>query len=611
MSATDPTTPDAPRPRRRRRIPRWVWALVAVLVVVWLGAATWRLLEAQVAAQDGLDALEEVRGSATGDLSRFIDSIGDGDAAAGRAVVDPLRLAADEFSTAGDRVDSPVVAPLKLLPFVGRQVRSVSALSAAAATTSAAAADAYEALEREADAPVTTPEERLASIERTTALLDDLSDEVVGLDLGPDTGLVGPLADARDRFSEEYGRVEDTLTSAATAANGVSAFLTGPNRYLVLASNNAEMRAGSGMFLQVGPMDVAGGRFTLGELEPSGDLLLAAPGAELDPDVAALWGWALPGREFRNVNLTPRFDESARMAADMWELAGRGPVDGAVAIDIVGLRELLTVTGPVRVPGPDDGQPVEVSADNVERLLLVEQYEQLGDEQAERRELLGRVAGAVFSAFNERQVSASGLLRVLQDAGRGRHLLLWSSDPVQQDGWEALDASGILPEDSLMLATVNRNGTKLDQYLDVRATLTSSAPDEDGLRRVQVTAEVQNRAPEGLPTYVAGPYPGTDYGPGDYGGILSLTVPAGAGNFDAPGTGLYFSGDDGPTRVMTAALEVPRGGSRTITFAFDLPEGWDELEVLPSARVPAIEWTAGDETWSDAVPRTVPVDSLG
>ena len=113
------------------------------------------------------------------------------------------------------------------------------------------------------------------------------------------------------------------------------------------------------------------------------------------------------------------------------------------------------------------------------------------------------VAQAVFRALNERGYEPGQLLAALQSAGRGRHLMMWSDDPVQQAGWEALDASGALPRDALLLSVLNRGGNKLDQFLRVTADMTWT--EGTGSRRVSVAITATNTTPAGLPRFVAGP----------------------------------------------------------------------------------------------------------
>ena len=590
-------------PRRKRRWPTVV-GVVAALLVLWLGFVAFRLFTAAADAQRGVDALQRVSDLSTGDLGSFVDSVGTPDDPEAQKVRTDLRTATDAFSSAADAVDSPLVAPLKVVPVLGRQIRSVSALSGSAATTTEASLTAFEALSDVAAQDTSTPEARLAAGDRTQAVLAELAEAVADPDLGPKEGLIGPLVEAYDRFAEESDQLNDTVDRALTGVTGVNQFLKGPTNYLVLAANNGEMRAGSGMFLQAGELHVDAGRFAMTELQPTAQMVLDAPGTTVDPDVAALWSWLEPEREWRNINATPRFDESARMAADMWVASGHAPVDGVIAMDVVGLQRMLELVGPVDITEPD-GTVTTISADNVLANLLLQQY--LGSGSTEqRRDRLSTVGQAVFAALNERGYEPGQLLRAVQQAGRGRHLLIWSSDPVEQAGWEALDASGALPGNGLLLSILNRGGNKLDQFLNVTADMTWTG---DGDRRaVSVAVTATNAAPEGLPRYVGGPYPGLDVESGQYVGLVALTVPKTATAPTTEGADLLLSGEDGPTRLLATRIDLRRGQSTTITFHFELPEATDEVVVLPSARVPPVVWTADGDSWKDRKPRTVSLD---
>jgi hypothetical protein len=599
----DAPTGAATNPRRRRRWPL-VLGVVAALLVLWLGFVAIRMMSAASDAQRGVDAMQRVSDLATGDLSSFVNSVGEPDDPTTEDVQRELRNATEAFTSAQDAADSPLVAPWKVVPVLGRQIRSVSSLSGAAATTTDASLTAFRQLSEVAALDTSTPEARLAAGDRTQEVLAQLSGDVDDLDLGPKEGLVAPLAEAYDRFDEESGRLIDTVERALTGVTGVNQFLEGPTRYLVLAANNAEMRAGSGMFLQAGELTVDGGKFDMTELQPTADMVLPTAGTTVDPDVQALWSWLEPEREWRNVNATPRFDESARMAADMWAASGHAPVDGVIAMDVVGLQRMLELVGPVQVTEPD-GTVTTIDADNVVRNLLLRQYLTSGTTD-ERRDRLSTVGQAVFDALNERGYDPGQLLQVMQQAGRGRHLLIWSSDPVEQAGWEALDASGELPGNGLLLSILNRGGNKLDQFLDVTSDMTWT--DEGDHRRVSVRVTATNSAPGDLPRYVAGPYPGLDVQPGEYVGVVALTVPKTATAPVTEGADLFLSGEDGPTRLLGTRIDVPRGGTSTVTFHFDLPDDTDEVVVLPSARVPPVVWTADGDTWKDRKPRTVALD---
>ena len=483
---------------------------VLALVVIWFGFAAIRLAGAAADAKDGTRSMQKAKRHTTGSLTNFVESVGAADAPEVREVRKELAAATDSFEAASTAADSPLIAPLKVVPILGRQVRSVSKLSSAAADTTRATSTAFDQLVATAAGKSSTPQDRLATGQRTQQILDELSKQITDVDLGPKDGLVGPLADAYDRFDEQLVALRSSVDRALVGVTGVNQFLTGPSRYLVLASNNAEMRAGSGMYLQAGELSVTQGSFSMSELQPTALMKLRSPGTTLDPDVAALWDWLQPDREWRNINATPRFDQSARMAADMWAASGHEPVDGVLAMDVVGLQQLLQLVGPVQVTDAD-GTVTTIDADNALHQLLLQQYITAGSSE-NRRDWLSVVGQAVFSAMNERGYQPTDLLRVLQSSGRGRHLLIWSSDPVEQAGWEALGTSGTLAPDSMLLSVLNRSGNKLDQFIGVDADMTWTSPDDSatGTRRVSVRVTATNTAPDGLPRYVAGPYPGLD-----------------------------------------------------------------------------------------------------
>ena len=577
-----------------------VWAVLAALQVVSIAGDVDAGLADVERAQAGTDDLMSLVGAVSSDEAQ-----GAGSVDAQMDAVESLDRAVADFDAALATSRGAVLAPARLLPVVGRQLRATSAMLDSAVQVGDDTSRAIEELRSVAEGPTEAPPERLEAVRASQAVLARLSESLAEVDLGPGTALIGPVRDARRQFEDQLDQTRATVDSAAIGLTGVSELLQGPSTYLVLAANNAEMRAGSGMFLQVGTVTITDGSFTLSEFTPAQDLFLEQPGSELDEDMAARWGTLVPNQEWRNLNLSPRFDESARMAADMWAASGRGEVDGVMAIDVVAVQAMLELTGPVEIV-TDDGV-VTVDAQNVRQQLLRKQYEDF-DDRGERRDLLGRVAAGVFDAFNRRPIPAADLVGLIDRNGAERHLLFWSGDADQQAAWEALGVSGVLPADALMLSLINRSGTKLDPYIDLRAEITVEGGDER--RRVTVTVDLDNTAPEFLPRYVEGPYPGIDAVAGEYIGILSLTVPASATEPATSAGGFAVVGDDGPTRVIGANVSVPRGEQRDVSFSFDLPDEWDRVVVTSAARVPATRWTAGDKEWTERRPRTVVLSSL-
>ncbi len=573
-------------------------------MVVWLAAVAIQLSSMATQVADGVAHVDTARGG-TEDLMSLVGAVSTN---ADEESVDAgtqLASAVDDFAAARSTLDSPMLAPIKVLPVLGRQLGTTTLLLDSAVQVGTDTATAIDQLQEIAGQQAETPEDRLVAVRATQEVLAELSTAIASPDLGDGKALIGPVRDAREKFVDQLTQTQATVDSASISLAGVGDLLQGPSTYLVLAANNAEMRSGSGMFLQVGTVTITDGAFELSDFVPAQELFLDQPGATLDPEMAARWGALVPNQEWRNLNLSPRFDESARMATEMWAASGRGTVDGVMAIDVVALQRLLALTGPVEVPTESGVRTFD--ADNVRNQLLRKQYEDF-DDRSERRDLLGDVARSVFDAFNQRPIPAADLVGLIDQGGAERHLLLWSSDPTQEAAWDELGVSGVLPEDAVMLSLINRGGTKLDPYMALRATMT--ATDQGDHRRVTVTVDLDNTAPEGLPRYVAGPYDGIDAVAGEYIGILSLSVPGTATQPETSAGGFAVVGEDGPTRVIGANVSVPRGEQRQVSISFDLPDETDTVQVTSGGRVPATRWTAGTMSWTERRPRTVALDSL-
>lgn len=586
-----------------------------VVVVVILGIWAVLLDRTVDEARSDVDAAVESlrRGHpGSGGLLRLVsaapDSSAEGSATAtAEQSQKELQAAAGHFDDASERLDSFVVAPARVIPVLGRQLRATRTLTGSAAAVSAESAAALGELLDIVEDRESTPAGRLEAVDKTKATLDRLAAELKSTDLGPDDGLFDSVREGRERFATELAELTSSVESARVAVAGVSSFLTGPTSYLVLAANNAEMRSGSGMILQVGTVEVVNGAFTLSNFMSSTDLLLDAPGAALDPDIATNWGNLRPNQEWRNLNLSPRFEETARMASEMWVAAGNEPVDGVMQLDVAAVRSLLELTGPVQVPGPDGDASVTVDAESIAGILLRDQYSQYS-EQDDRREQLGRVTSSVFDAFNTREIAAMDLLALIERSGSQRHMLLWSSVPEQEAAWQELGVTGSIGPDSLLVSLINRAGTKLDPYVKVHSAMTSQAL--EGHRRVTITTTITNEAPSGLPAYVQGPVPSSGGEAGEYIGILAVTAPEAATNPETSAGGFAAVGPDGPSRLIGSNVSIKRGEQVQVSTSFDLPATTTDIQVLPSTRLPRSTWIAGPAEWTEGRPQQVDLTTL-
>ena len=121
-----------------------------------------------------------------------------------------------------------------------------------------------------------------------------------------------------------------------------------------------------------------------------------------------------------------------------------------------------------------------------------------------------------------------------------------------------------------------------------------------------MTVKIANLSPDGLPRYVQGPYTVPEFVAGQYKGILNVNIPFVSRDIHLDGVErIVAAGPDQTTRVVAGNISLLRGQAGTYTVRFTVPEGYEHLDVAPSARYPAIGYTAGAATWSDDGPHRV------
>ncbi len=572
--------------RRRRRL--WVAGAMVALFLGWLGLAAVTLLSAQRDVRDGIHAIDAAREKV------------DAEAVVEGRLLPELGAARSKFARVHDRLSGPLLAPLRLVPVLGRQLRSVGALSAAADEMAGIAISGVTDARPILAEPGNGTAARAESTRRLARLSGGAEARLGQVALGPSEGLVAPLARARNRLADEIGELRSALSKAATGATAVADILTGPRRYLFFAANNAEMRAGAGMFLSAGELESNGGGLDLHDVRSVTDIPVPADAVPLTGDLNDRWGWLAPNTEWRNLMTSPRFDVAAPLAAQMWVAAGNRPVDGVMALDPVALSAMLAATGPVEL----DGRRIDER--NVEEELLHDQYERFPDseERPERQEALAGIARAVFAAFDRGSWSLPRLVTGLARSGSGRHLLLWSAQPSEQAAWSVLGVDGSLKPDSLLVSLLSRSGNKLDYFVRVSADVAVAAYDDDS--EITLTLKVENTVPLGEPRYVSGAHRNTGLSEGVYLGILSVDIPGVAknGGFDGVEE-LAVAGNDGPCRVMGFQFALARGETKSIVARFRVPGRQGAVRIEPSARRPAIRWTSNGTSWSDDAPHVL------
>jgi len=308
-----------------------------------------------------------------------------------------------------------------------------------------------------------------------------------------------------------------------------------------------------------------------------------------------------PNEQWGLVGLSPRFETTARLVADMWVGAGGAEVDGVLWTDPFALAAILEVTGPVETP------EITLTADNVVDVLLNGQYLDLPLDnagQVVRRERLATIAPAVLVAMLDRDIDEVALVRALARAVNGRHILAWSPRTSEERLWEQAGMAGHLEEHSLLVSVVNRGPNKLDYYLPMSSRL-SVTPGSDATR-VEVEVTLTNETPPGLPAYVAGPVGDTPTPADHYAGILTVNVPGPAVGTRIEGVDdLTVVGGDGPTRVVGTQILLAPGETRRWRVSFELPPSVRDIRIEPSARFPVERWRVPRGEFDDGLSHLV------
>jgi outer membrane murein-binding lipoprotein Lpp len=312
--------------------------IAVVLGAAWAGMSVRLVLRARDSASAARVLLEDL--AVQDPLELDVDAT--------RAEVDGARA---HLSAARQDLDSPVLWPLRPLPFIGRQLASGRALS----STSSELTDRVEGLlatMTAARSEGSTPGARMTVLEGLENDLVGLQSIVAAPDLGPGDGLTGSLADARIELSRHLGTLADSVDDGLVLVRGLRAFLADSD-YVVLGAQNASMATAGPRYLTVSEMSTWQGTLQLQDLRVSRFSPPPAGVSILDPDIQALWGSGAPTADFRQLNVSPRFEQfTAPQALAMWQ-ASTGQRHGVRRDGPPRLR----VPGSVRrVPGPLGGR---------------------------------------------------------------------------------------------------------------------------------------------------------------------------------------------------------------------------------------------------------------
>jgi Protein of unknown function (DUF4012) len=505
--------------------------------------------------------------------------------------------AADDLHRAAHRASSsPWLSVLSHVPIVGRQVRAVRDLTAAADRVGqfgkTTATNVQQALDEAATAG---PSGRVHLVDSLSAEAGDLEHNLRTVDVGSGSWLLPPLSSARRDLVRHLDKAVSRLDDGQSTLATLRAFLVGPRRYLILGGNNAEMRS-MGIATTSGVATIDNGTVQVGDFLESGLTAIRNPGVALPEGWDWMYGYLDPGSAYSNMVASPNFPLDADVAARVSSLNVHGPVDGVIYVDTVSLQALLSVVGPVTV---DD---ITYDETNAARILINENYVRFSQpDQTSRRDAQGKVAKAIFDALNTRHVSLIKLAAKLQSLAKQRHLAAWSHNPAEEQLWTDVGADGARSPNDVLVSSQELGTSKLDFY--VTEAITAHTVAEGDHRRVELSVSLTN--PSGHPSspYIDG---GSMYAlPGEYGFYLTVFLPQDAFDIVRNDPSWCCWAQDGVVQVTAFIAKAPEGTTRTINVSFALPADQTKINVVPSARLRPAVWSWDGQTFSDLVPRTM------
>lgn len=492
----------------------------------------------------------------------------------------------------------------RAVPLLGTQVAELRSLTGTARSLGAFAQEAADEVQDKLDGGTAGASARSSIMATIVTELDEAKRQVDGVRVSDRTGVVWPVSSARDTLRRSLDKARTKLADGVRLTSALRRFLEGPSRELVLASNNAEMRAG-GMPLSAGVAEIAGAGFTLGGFVQTSALYLHPDRVPVSDEHRQLYGWLNVGQEWRTTSSSPNFPAVAPIFAQMSAKSALGPVDGVMMVDILTLKVILAATGPVELDG------TTYTYENVEQRVQNENYLDFGAAdaatRAARAEVQSQLGAAVFSALNTRPVELGTLVAGLKAAAESRHFLAWSPDPDLQELWVKLNADGGLDPDGIRVDFENISANKLDWYITPRLSLARvGGDDENDLMRLTISVTNPKR-PETSPVVEGTVYAKVNgFRPGEHRSFVVIGLPRTAHAIRSSDPPISGIGRDGPMMMATMHLSVIEGQTREAAVTFKVPKG-QRFKLLPMARAHTVAILTPEGRWNDVKPQWIEV----
>jgi hypothetical protein len=602
--------PEAAAPLRRGPWPRISLALavaatlVAVAIAVPLGWTWWQGKQAQSSLEQAVSALRDE------DVDRA------------RRHVEDARVYADRAVATRHGVMGALWRHLPILATAAddavRMADSVDDLTTVAETGAAI----YPQLTGDEGRLITNGKVHLATLAEVLDSFEDVQDRVTAARssleaVEADAPLIGGrLAEMRDDGLDDLESVGRDLDALAPLVDVLPGLLGahGQRDYLIAILNPAEQLYSGGTPLTFTPMSVRDGRIEMGVPQDT-----ATHGVAFRP---RYWP-KVPGNPFHRGRLrigtatfAPDWSVSGEEALRAWRSLRTKSMDGLIAIDVMALRDLVAITGPLDVPFYG-----EVTADNLVQ-ILIGNYDSIPDYRVRHQ-----VNQALVPIFRDRFFRTGQFVekvQALRAAAEGRHFAVYLRKSAAQQAFAELGLTGELSDtehDYLGVFTQNAVPSKTD-YWQSRTVSSDVQLAADGSARVTATTQIHN---DSTPYPFRGPDPREGYStryatlsiahflPRDAGNVLArvddeLFEPTVGDFYGRPFVRRTVAFEPQATHEFAVAYDVPRAAvvsGDELTYHLDVdPQGL----VRPSAISVTIHLPPGYEV-TDLPPGWVEIDA--
>ena len=275
-------------------------------------------------------------------------------------------------------------------------------------------------------------------------------------------------------------KVQDYI-SQGQGLIGIVAWLLGVDHarhFLVQTMDNGELRPGGGFTGMYGLLSIQNGRMAPFSLQDVTELDYAGNGMELGRQAPSQYSsWMKFGYfGLRDANLSGDFPTTAKLAMQVFQEEGGGPVDGNIALTPTVIAHVLNVIGPIKVPQYNE----TITAQNLEDKLHY--YQQDFGAIRLQRQITGTNNAATRKAFTSllghllldkvRHEPVKVLVKIMQNAVKdiqSRDLEIYFTNPLAESWMVQHGYSGAMntfsKQDGFMVVQSNISISKASQYV--------------------------------------------------------------------------------------------------------------------------------------------------